>query len=660
MAPTRRFSRFRGRVLCLVAGFAVSVCALDARAGYAYYRCRTSLLTLDGRHVLITPACDVEAALDLTDGRVLKSREELEPLRRAPAVPLRPIARLRPPLDAELVRELTREPGSEYAWDVFRLPGSGWIVRYLVNLGGEEEEQPSFGGRVQLAPLATFRAKILTEQALGAHGRKRFAEAIRLYREALGHDPSYPRARYNLACALAKTGQLDAALEELVTVVGHEPSLRPTALTDRDFRPLRERERFRRLLAGASGPRVKTSDLPLTRERPPVQPLVPADEPLPDMSAVITREAEDRYRYDPAGFARLVPSFAHFGAHAVLRYFPGGMYGGNDGWRAYVVPPAGFWATIGLDRVKFRLQKRRARLEPEDEPWRIYAGLREGAEVTIVTHNPDRRTVLVPIGGTSAATSAESPPAPPAATAGAAPSVGLGRAWLACLAPSCFALTGLPAVSADGTRVAVPIPVPGYTIGVRDEHAEEEKFISHHELLLAVRGLPDLDEIETLPLSAEDDYEAYGAARAGPCGPGSPERRRGESCERSEDLEEELDREVGARLRTRIAAANRVLGATSYRPMAPSSGLRLVSAPEAIDDALPVLVVRLVDEASGRERFRTEIEIPCGDDDPTSCPAQQVDAWLTPGGKQVLVRAVFATDDHRDGGYVLAVGPLAP
>jgi tetratricopeptide (TPR) repeat protein len=75
------------------------------------------------------------------------------------------------------------------------------------------------------------------------------AEAKRLLTEALDHYDDRSELLYNLACAEAQLGELDAALEHLQAAVTERPSFTEYAMQDDELAPLRSDPRFSALVA---------------------------------------------------------------------------------------------------------------------------------------------------------------------------------------------------------------------------------------------------------------------------------------------------------------------------------------------------------------------------------------------------------------------------
>jgi hypothetical protein len=74
--------------------------------------------------------------------------------------------------------------------------------------------------------------------------RGEYAEAKRMLEELLAEHPGEAGPLYNLACAEARLGESDAALEHLALAVGESESLRELAASDEDLASIRADPRF--------------------------------------------------------------------------------------------------------------------------------------------------------------------------------------------------------------------------------------------------------------------------------------------------------------------------------------------------------------------------------------------------------------------------------
>ncbi len=81
--------------------------------------------------------------------------------------------------------------------------------------------------------------------------RGELAEAKQMLNEALGRYDDREALLYNLACAEARLGEIDPALEHLATALAGRPDLADLARGDDDLAPLREDPRFAAIVPAA-------------------------------------------------------------------------------------------------------------------------------------------------------------------------------------------------------------------------------------------------------------------------------------------------------------------------------------------------------------------------------------------------------------------------
>jgi tetratricopeptide (TPR) repeat protein len=99
---------------------------------------------------------------------------------------------------------------------------------------------------------AEAKAKKLNGQGFKAYKKGRYAEAVQSFQDALGQDPFYVKAKYNLACNLSLLGDADGAVQQLLELQSWDsPEARAhfqQARSDRDFERLHNDNRFRRMV----------------------------------------------------------------------------------------------------------------------------------------------------------------------------------------------------------------------------------------------------------------------------------------------------------------------------------------------------------------------------------------------------------------------------
>jgi tetratricopeptide (TPR) repeat protein len=173
------------------------------------------------------------------------------------------------------------EAGSEVIPDHDELP-SGHEELYLVieghatfTVGGEEIDAPAGTMVFVRDPTArrgaTARVAASTVLTIGGKAAETYkprswetnrdvfalfadgehARARRLLIDALDRYDDRSELFYNLACAEAQLGELDAAIEHLRAAVGERSSLAGIAIEDPDLEPLRSNPRFSAIVAPA-------------------------------------------------------------------------------------------------------------------------------------------------------------------------------------------------------------------------------------------------------------------------------------------------------------------------------------------------------------------------------------------------------------------------
>jgi tetratricopeptide (TPR) repeat protein len=81
------------------------------------------------------------------------------------------------------------------------------------------------------------------------HNRGEFAQAVKLFQQALGVQPRSESALYCLAAAQARAGDPAGALQTLRSAISANPATRAMARKDDDFEPLRGALEFRTLVS---------------------------------------------------------------------------------------------------------------------------------------------------------------------------------------------------------------------------------------------------------------------------------------------------------------------------------------------------------------------------------------------------------------------------
>lgn len=113
---------------------------------------------------------------------------------------------------------------------------------------GQEETKPAVQRLVEALEKKSA-AREVEERALAAFEAGEYAEAARLFEEQAGLDERNFVPRYNLACARARAGEMDAAWEALKEAVGTGFVDAHQLRRDEHLAGLRDDERFKALLA---------------------------------------------------------------------------------------------------------------------------------------------------------------------------------------------------------------------------------------------------------------------------------------------------------------------------------------------------------------------------------------------------------------------------
>lgn len=99
---------------------------------------------------------------------------------------------------------------------------------------------------------AEKKAQSANSDGLKHYKKRRYAEAVGKFEEALKHDPFYVKAQYNLACNLSLLGDRDGAINALLELEswedGEAQASFQKARVDKDFEPMHSDARFRQLV----------------------------------------------------------------------------------------------------------------------------------------------------------------------------------------------------------------------------------------------------------------------------------------------------------------------------------------------------------------------------------------------------------------------------
>ena len=75
-------------------------------------------------------------------------------------------------------------------------------------------------------------------------------DAVQCSSKAIELDPTYANAWYNRSCYMVKKGEINEALKNLEEAIGLDPMYIEFVKTDKDFDPIRNDERFKKLIGG--------------------------------------------------------------------------------------------------------------------------------------------------------------------------------------------------------------------------------------------------------------------------------------------------------------------------------------------------------------------------------------------------------------------------
>jgi tetratricopeptide (TPR) repeat protein len=129
-------------------------------------------------------------------------------------------------------------------------PGSPGMHAYLGELYSEKVKDQkaaleSFANAITLDPGQSHYYNLM---GLAYYKMDDFDDALKLFSAATKIDPLDATAKYNEACALARTGKQDLALDSLASAIELDPNLRQTAMSDTDFNSLATTRAFIEML----------------------------------------------------------------------------------------------------------------------------------------------------------------------------------------------------------------------------------------------------------------------------------------------------------------------------------------------------------------------------------------------------------------------------
>jgi tetratricopeptide (TPR) repeat protein len=133
------------------------------------------------------------------------------------------------------------------------VPGSPFLHAYLgeiysEKLNNQDQALQYFANAITLDPSQSHYYNLM---GLAYYKMSSFEDARKLFSAAFQVDPFDATAKYNEACALARVGQGEQAMDSLETALEIDPSLHKTALADSDFEGIAGSQRFKQILQGA-------------------------------------------------------------------------------------------------------------------------------------------------------------------------------------------------------------------------------------------------------------------------------------------------------------------------------------------------------------------------------------------------------------------------
>ncbi len=128
-----------------------------------------------------------------------------------------------------------------------KIPASGYLYALQGEIQSESLSQHdlavnSFRSAIILDPE---RSEFYNGLGLAYYRMNNYAEALKVFFEAIRIDPQDATSRYNHACVLAILGRSDEAIGSLKEAIGLDPRLQQTARNDKDFAGLRDMQSFR-------------------------------------------------------------------------------------------------------------------------------------------------------------------------------------------------------------------------------------------------------------------------------------------------------------------------------------------------------------------------------------------------------------------------------
>lgn len=242
---------------------------------------------------------------------------------------------------------------------------------------------------------------------------------------------------------------------------------------------------------------------------------------------------------------------------------------------------------------------------------------------------------------------------------GPAPFLGLGKASIGCLEPSCFSHRGFPAISQNGSSIVVLRTLP-----VRAALGGSLEFFTAVRFDL-LRG-KDAALMKSLPLIRFGDVEEANTGARSDCCTSSRESDRDDPCDPrlcpdDPELRKQIGRKLKARFKSRVAQSKRILSGARYEALVPiplagkkkaAHGLTL-----EITDQRATVIVRIRSVAT--KRVRTQARLQCKKTDLSPpLPESYVQAWYSARHKRVLIGTVCVDWRAKSHEALYAIGTI--
>ena len=151
----------------------------------------------------------------------------------------------------EYGKEKPKELASVLETAVIEVPGESTMFAMLAEtlvdrVGDINRGLDAWKSAIALEP---GRSDYYSGMGLAFYKDRKWADALRLFSQAVKVDPSDAAARYNVACALALLGREEESIASLQEALTLDPRLATNARTDSDFASIASTRAFRDLVA---------------------------------------------------------------------------------------------------------------------------------------------------------------------------------------------------------------------------------------------------------------------------------------------------------------------------------------------------------------------------------------------------------------------------